>query len=252
MLNTILMAGQLFIFLTMYDNLPIQNTKQTTRDASMNTIKFLLLSSLITTSYCTQTLAGSISNNAKPHDTGIYSGIEAGYFNISNYKKLINPDEAEDLQKHGSYLARLFLGYQFNSYFALEAGYTYNVEQSIEVHLLGGYKTTLQQNSGDVALKGILPLSVVSNSLSNASLYSKLGVAYTHYEATYSLDLLPNQNTTITYAHRVAPEFGGGAEYRFNNGLGLNLDYMRIQSVNSKKDSSDNQFLAGLSYLFAV
>ncbi len=240
----------------------------------------------------------AVKNISSNNDDGIYFGGQLGFGRLSGdsgfeaanntqvdiYKSNKNTNYSFK-NKQGGLAGRIYAGYQFNPYMALEAGYSDLGNNSYTSSADGIHSIPTLQGSGlvlnpkqqfgisaktiDIAAKGILPLSFVSDSLSNASLFAKAGVAYEMYNISGNLSADNLKPHTVNYNfvgkhHKFLPEFGGGLEYRFDNGLGLDLSYTRVQgkgSISYNKTTNDlsisknfapssNLIMGGISYRF--
>lgn len=227
----------------------------------------------------TLSLAEASSTDAHAAHKGFYVGGQLGYVNssidndIKNNTTAINQMDDDDLTlttKLNHIAGRLYVGYQFNPYLALEGGYTYlgNDKTTLAVaptalDASGSLSQKLTTQAFDLAAKGILPLSVISDSLSNASLFAKVGVASVIYSVdtkgtiTNSTDPDSQEQYTdfgVVSTSRVLPEFGGGAEYVLDNGLGFDVSYMRLQGHKNSSETipSQNTLMGGVSYHFAT
>ena len=123
---------------------------------------------------------------------------------------------------------RPFIGYRFDEYLAVEAGYNdfvnnrYNGGDYNGLGTLGGNHYKLYA----IDCEGVLsyPLNAYF------SLYGKAGLAYT-YQNVYSQSYVGLPPTVDTTAHRFLPLFGLGLSYHFTHNLSSNLSFTHLQGV---------------------
>ena len=138
---------------------------------------------------------------------------------------------------------RVYIGYQFSQYFALESGYTqygktevknaYGLSNSTYVN----HNVDLNNSAIDLVAKGMLPIG------HNFDLFAKGGAAYVSadtikqpaYVGVYHLTppyLISNGASYNSYqeetTHKLLPTAGLGAEYSFNDSLSMDLTYSII------------------------
>ncbi len=145
------------------------------------------------------------SNAFAAHDAGAYAEVNLGWADASQMPdSLFEPSVTVHASGPG---ANANLGYQFNRFFAAEAGYTY-------------YAKDINLSLGDAAVKGILPVG------DNFSLFAKLGGSYVG-------------GSLALYAKGKAPGasvfYGAGAAYAITPALDINLQYQ----------GASNDFLPG-------
>ena len=158
---------------------------------------------------------------------------------------------------------RVFLGYQFNSYFAAEVGYyrftqlDVNTKLDIDVIILKqnftlptslSTRATVRTEALDLVAKGILPLT------DKFSIYGKLGLAYLNVIGKVSLSVnSPLLNTSLSgnpSLNLVYPTFGIGANYDLTQHISTDLSWNRIQRLNSHLFPSTDFISLGLIYRF--
>lgn len=263
-------------------------------------------------------IAGIFSANAFASDDGFYAGVQGGYGNIGYDKHdltpsstsimyLLNSDlvnsnnigDTYDIQKanlsttsvqtslssNDNYAGRLFLGYQFNPYIAVEAGYTKYFEQIgtlsnfVDAGQIGtGYAfgpinhtnatsninvtNRISENVVDLAAKIIYP---IPNSQFN--IYTKVGAAYVIADVsstvqkitvnaqdmnssqinTSSNDIQSGANPGIR--SEICPEISPGVSYDINNHLSAEVSWTFIKGID--KVQNINFAGAGLTYHFS-
>lgn len=150
---------------------------------------------------------------------------------------------------NGSGIAgNLFAGYQFNSYFATELGWTtfHNVNKTYNM----GFSTagtTVKTNAVDLVGKVILPVT------SKLDLYGKLGVAYVmqNYDVSFNDRIERGMGYAISFnEYAWLPTFGIGESYHFTPKLAMDVSYNRIQRVGNTTIGSSDFLGVGLTYSF--
>lgn len=226
-----------------------------------------------------------ISGSAYADEQGIYIGGQIGmgdmhysdsdYFpNLSSYNQMLNVINSANkkynlpqisLNKSSSengLAGRLYLGYQFQTYLAVELGYTlFNDDEgkiSASGHLpIGNFsfedKTTISEHAVDLSLKGLLPLGD-----SGFTLYAKGGAAYitAEFETKTQLvggaligSLTPNFTAPASDKHTensFRPVYGAGISYNLNDNLSMDISWTRIQGDSKIKDA--DLAAVGLTY----
>lgn len=192
------------------------------------------------------TLGVSMSANAAlpgPYVGGTIGWGDTGYANEfdGNYS-WTNPVTSQTFTNHVSVDDKGLagggnVGYQFNSNFAVEGGFTQfsNTKVKITIPGIGIATNSIRENTFDLAGKGILPLG------NGFSLYGKLGAAYV------------NANNLGYGNDRVAPLGSVGLSYDITPNLPIDVGYTRIQRVwsdNTSPIQSINYVGVGLTYHF--
>lgn len=212
---------------------------------------------------------GGLGYNILQGDKGYKQGINNATQAAVDASNDINATSTAASKKSQHFAGRAALGYQFNPYVALEAGFDYlgNNKYSgtfSELSSTYNYNAKTSAIAYDLAAKGILPLSMVSDSLANANLFAKAGAALVGVKSSYT-DSYAGTTTGVTKRkYNITPELGAGAGYNFDNGLGLNVSYTYIfgkKKIGSNAAGpviptnfvpSSNLIMAGVSYRFAV
>ena len=190
----------------------------------------------------------TVTHSSEQNSSGIIVGGQLGYNKYSQKDQKTGKYNKDASKTMSGLDDRIYVGYQFNPYFAVETGYGF-MHRSINVDKVKANDIHVNLNTIDIAAKGILPLSVLSDSLSNANLFAKVGAA----EVIANTKGKTKGETNS--ARQLDPEFGGGAGYNFDSGLGLDVSYMRIQGRKIKdQDSiaSQNKIMGGISYRFNI
>jgi hypothetical protein len=184
-------------------------------------------------------------------DGGYYVGIGAGYSNITanavSPLEFTNPTtNAQDAQ---SFTSQLYFGYDLYKWLGLQLDYN--------VSWLGQYNNSYsvtQQTLGPSVLFH-LPFSLFSDSLSGASVYTKLGYDYNavNFDNVGSCSACSSLNSSAT---GFSPLFGLGAELGFKHiGYRLEWDYLggvmaKNNTGNNAINTSSSSFLASIMYHF--
>lgn len=166
------------------------------------------------------------------HDTSaFYLGAQLGYARL-NYSKswfskypLKNTGTSTTYSTTSSvddtgFAGRVFLGYQFNQYGAVELGGVYLPEATF--NKVGGTTThaDLKQYSIDLLAKGTLPLGTAFG------LYAKGGLAWIHRDDLEATISGTKYESNITKS-KVVPVLGAGAEYNFTDQFTTDISYLR-------------------------
>ncbi len=188
-----------------------------------------------------------------PADTGagFVIGAQGGYAdthwdNTLNFFNLINTigadgDDVSSDVKDSGFAARLYLGYNVNHNFGIEAGYVFlpNAKVTLTDNTSGDSQTIKIKNYAiDLVAKLMVPVS------DGFGLYAKAGGAYFH--STYD----PNSGTftnldgvtqsSYDTASHFGPAYGVGAFYEFNQNIGIDLSWMHYSGNNQQFDSNGN------------
>lgn len=255
----------------------------------------------------------SISGTAYAAGNGFYAGIQAGYGDMGYSKNDILPSASNTMSALNSELVndnnagnpidiwssslattsssssfntsngaagRIFIGYQFNPYFALETGYLYLSQKVSGQATYNGagqvtqpatitspatasimVKREVSENVGDLDAKFILP---IQNTGFNP--YVKLGLAFIDTQSTTTVQNVSvniqgvNSSAINTNSHdiqsslegpnlTIAPEGALGVDYDFNNNLSADVSWNFIKG--NRGVQNINFIGAGLIYHFA-
>jgi len=183
-------------------------------------------------------------------DTGIYLGISGGYA-IDNWKNI--DDNIINVSKDKGGVARAFLGYDFNKYFAVEAGYTYLNFFRPEINVDGTGANDFKVNKQHVAdLVGKIKAPLAED----FDLYAKLGADYFWTQ----MNALNPAYTSYTN-NTINLVYGAGMDYSVTPNVVVNAEWMRLNGnpsanfVDSSKTFGDYKpnadlFLVGVRYKF--
>lgn len=173
-----------------------------------------------------------VSGSVLAANPGVYFGAGAGY-SYAQYHNLSSMSTV----KAGSPAGRAFLGYNFNRYVGLEAGYNYLGTSTITTKIpnYGTFKDKITMQSADLVAKGYLPIND-----SGFNLYALGGGAVVH-----------GTEPGAKAVTKVDPKAGLGVSYDIpNSGLTTSFEVARIQNVGTNNLPSDNTAMATLSYTF--
>ena len=178
-------------------------------------------------------------------DAGFYLGIAGGY-------GLTGWDDAEGSYLHSAdtiiskvasedgFAGRLFAGYDFNRYFAVEAGYSYFFNK---VKFKDGISQEFDKvkNTQVIDLMGKIKAPVVDG----FDLYAKLGADYQMSNFDHAKN---RKNFNVAY--------GAGADYYITSNVIANIEWLRFNG-DSELKSKDYQpaadaFMVGLRYKFDI
>lgn len=182
------------------------------------------------------------------YDLGWYVGGNIGISdtNIDEdkiTKNLINPSYTDDDSDLGY---KLFGGYQFNKYFALEGGYFNLGKFDYALSAFGGTKNgSLKVTGLNLDAVGILPIT------EDFSAFGRVGANYAQVKDSFSTtgslsmpDANPDKNA-LNY------KFGAGLQYAITDAVGIRLEAERYRINDAVGNSGDiNLFSVGLTYRF--
>lgn len=181
---------------------------------------------------------------ATTSESGIYVGAQGGW-GITHWKD-VNSDDDSSIDNDNGFVARGFLGFDINRYFALEAGYTYFFNRAkIKSGSTESFK--IDTSAIDLMFKGKLPV------VDNFDLYAKLGASYLMSNVKKSFD--GNDPTGLDGKHNnFNVAYGAGADYYITPNVIANVEWLRFNG-NLKQDVKHYQpytdaFLLGLRYKF--
>ena len=195
-------------------------------------------------------------DQASNNPAGVYISGDLGYGSVNNYFRSTDFTGAAPRSfKNGAFAWAANLGYQFNPYVALEAGYMTFGQAKVSVTPTSGagFTNTVSFGGFDGVVKGMLPIG-------NAfSLFAKAGAidmhatgVLTHSAAGYTL------GGTHAHGNTWMPLAGAGAAYNVNSNVAVTVedDYAfqtRFTQNNVRTTMPGaNDILAGVSYKFVV
>lgn len=226
-------------------------------------------------------LSTLIAANAIAAQPGVYVGGQLGVGNVHQSgvsasdldlpKGLTFQSFNSSTSKANAIAGRLFTGYQFNSNFAAELGWTKfsNVDSKFSGRItqaslapigkpaglrplqvpnnLQQGKTTVKTDAIDLVAKGILPVS------DKVSVYGKAGAAYVLARGNASATVRSGKKAVVVKGsdseHKLMPTFGAGVSYDFNPNLSADLSYNRIQKVGGSSNINSTDLVSvGLIY----
>lgn len=180
-----------------------------------------------------------------------YVGLQLGHANTHYTSQWLiqgNSDMTVGDVDNSGFAGRIYGGYNFNKYFALETGFTFLPTVKFnDVRYRSGPNVDLsfRQNILDLCAKGNYPLK--SNINYNVDLYGKVGIASV---IRSDLEASSGGQTARSDAQdtKVVPEIGVGADYGFTDNVFADLSYMHYFA---KDDLKATDFIGfGLTYKF--
>lgn len=173
---------------------------------------------------------------AKIDDPRISSGLQQGGFASSS---IVDDDRATGFKLYG--------GYQFNRYFALEGGY-------FDLGKFGYTATTVPAGTlrGDIRLKGLnldaVGLLPITDRL---SAFGRVGVAYADARDTFSGTGAVNVRTASASKREANLKAGVGLQYAFSDALAMRLEAERYRVNDAVGNRGDIDLISlGLLYRF--
>lgn len=162
------------------------------------------------------------------NDQSFYLGIGAGYAD-THWDNMVNGTTVSGLSvKDNGFAGRVFGGYNFNRFLAIEAGWTYLPKAKYQV--AGVTTNTLKNYAVDLDGKVTAPL------VEGFGVYGKLGVGYLHTKGTLSTTF----GNTNSISH-VGPVVGAGVSYHVTPNLVGDLGWTRY-SGDGKIDASTSTY----------
>lgn len=163
---------------------------------------------------------------------GVYINANAGYGSWG-----INAPSDVD---HSGFMFGANLGYQFNEYFAVEAGYMYLPEVKGTTTIFGNtFNVQIDNYAIVAALKAMYPFTP------EWSIFAKLGTAYTHGSVSVNgSGSLADQSQWNFYA-------AAGVEYSFNPNVSVNVQAVVIPTGNDYLETYWGG-MAGVTYKFLM
>lgn len=207
-------------------------------------------------------LSGTALAYSSQGQQGVYVAVQGGWAN-AHYGNTIKDDFQSDAvpgtsfsSSEGGFGGNALIGYQFNSYYSVEGGYTYLPSNKYTISA-GGADVALHENTHawDILGKANLPLDQISSSLKGFNAFVKGGAAYEH--ASLSLSGTGFSTSTLTSHNAWVPVAGFGASYDINSNVAADVAYTHFfghkttaSSTHLEAPSADMVTL-GVSYLFS-
>lgn len=212
-----------------------------------------------------------------PVDTGagFVIGAQGGYAdthwdNVLNSFNLVDTIDIDGVAdtvtsdvKDSGFAARLYLGYDVNRFFGIEAGYVFLPNAKVTLtDTSSGLSTTpkIKNYAIDILAKLVVPVA------EGFGIYAKAGGAYFHSKydpnsGTFTnLDGVTQSNFSNT--SHFGPAYGVGAFYEFNQNVGIDLAWMHYSgdnrmftsngNINTDYQPNPDLALLGLYYRFPV
>lgn len=174
---------------------------------------------------------------AEEGKAGFYAGVRAGYGKVQIDKKDLI--ESESLKNKG-FAGGVNVGYAFNKFLGLEAGYMYVPPVKYQNYSFDE-KYVTKVNAFDISAKGTLPISLVEG----LGVYGKVGVGFVNAKGSSNLGESAKSNVT-TFA------YGAGLSYDLTSNIRLEAGWQRWNKRDTKKYHLPNIDTAtvGVSYFF--
>lgn len=178
---------------------------------------------------------------------GFVVGVQGGYANThwSNLDGFVNTLFGTNVSStdDDGFAARGFIGYDFNKFFGLEAGYTYLPTSTTTITVAGN------SASGDIDSYGLDLLGKISVPVTPVfKIYAKAGLGYLHASTSGNLfaGAGPSSHT--------GPAYGVGASYEIVPNLAIDASWLRYSGQGDVSSSNyipeADVALIGLSYKF--
>jgi opacity protein-like surface antigen len=186
---------------------------------------------------------------------GFYVGAQAGYGNpdYGNDLKKIFQTAPNYSTKEGGLAGRAYLGYQFNDYFGLEAGYTLFSNNTYEGSDQFGnrIKLTVKTQQADILGKLGMPFG---DSGFRGDL--KAGAAYVRTSVDATASGIDSNLNTISQSgsgsqNRWDPAAGAAISYNFTQNFAMDVSYLHAFGSGDTDSPNTDLVTIGVSYLFA-
>ena len=211
-------------------------------------MKKILMVSLIATLGATTAAIADNNSSKTMSQPGFYVGLSGGlgltnWQNLENTNVKFNNTTIHNYNSHNNngFVSRVFVGYDFNKYFAVATGYSYFfTDANIDIVKNGQLTNTgdIQTMAFDVIGKGSVPITC------DFSLFAKLGLDYL---------MTRNPLGTINNTNLV---YGAGVDYHITSNVAASFEWLRLNGDNriahigSKYQPATDSFLVGIRYKF--
>jgi OOP family OmpA-OmpF porin len=173
-------------------------------------------------------MSGAMTSVYADDDSAIYVGLMAGRTNTHNIPRNVQvsatpPTTVYANPSNNGMGGRIFMGYSFNRYAALEAGYAHYASSNYNVPLASCGEPAIRENAVDFVGKGTVPFS-------QFGVFGKAGVAIIRTTLSGSLassTVLSSCNSNGT-TNTVRPEIGIGASYMISPNWVTDISWTRI------------------------
>jgi OmpA-OmpF porin, OOP family len=205
----------------------------------------MLLKKRICSSVILGILACSITTLAQASGPGFYVGGQLGYVH-TNFKDTDNSNgiSSSNVDNNGIGWGGL-VGYQFNSYFALEAGYLGADGMKISDPNGLPIDENLDMRAVDLLVKGILPIN------DRVNIYGKVGAASVRATTSYDIRWMTIDTPALVTSQttETKPVIGVGVSWDITPHLPLDISWLHIAKAGGDIPSADF-VLVGLGYHF--
>lgn len=234
---------------------------------SVNKLLTLTAVSLASLGVATAALAGGPEYAPAPSYAGIYLEGNVGYAARNWLKSTPTPFGALNLvpgvlsstsNARGGFTGGVDVGYQFNQYFSVEAGWMYLPQVKGTINL-GGSIAPFQAKVSSGLAYGAFKMSAPV--YENTYIFGKLGAGYVYNRAkglpAGTTFTSTNGTAGVTRSNYWNPLWAAGVQYYFNPSLSVNFQYMNIggySKASSKNFAapSTNLFTVGVGYKFLM
>ena len=167
------------------------------------------------------------------HAEGWYAGVGLGQAQVSFESVDVSPATLSEDDTSSSY--KLFGGYEFSKYFAVEGGYQH-LDDFSQTITLGGSSATGKIDGYGIFLDAVGKYPVTNN----FTVFGKLGVARTRIELKTSASGIFAGCCSDESETEFNPRYGIGAQYDFNKQMGVRFELERTDNV-GKSDATGEE-----------
>ena len=189
--------------------------------------------------FYTELSAGSVKSKAQIDSVVTYSLIYLD--NTETTTESYSETESYDSTSLG-----LRLGYQFNEYIAIEAGY-HNYGEAKD-NYIDEFDDTINVKISSSAvsfgIKGSLPIS------DHFSIFARTGMAKWDFKSSFTDSSMPGEVEQLKESDKDI-YYGIGAEYRFNETISLGLEYSLL-SMGWKDIESEYEQYSGVDFSYSL
>jgi OOP family OmpA-OmpF porin len=192
-------------------------------------------------------------------DAGPYLGVQGGWSkadygtDIKNTFKEGGKIFGYSSSKEGGFGGRAFVGWQFDPFLSVEAGYTQFAQNKYSFGFgpSNDLDLKLKTNAWDMVGKLSLPFGPINAALNGFSIYGKAGGAYVTAEPSGDfVDAVNSNGGNLSKVHGWEPVAGAGLAYTFPNNIALDVSYTHI--FGHKTDNEDDNLQVPLGNLAAL
>lgn len=171
---------------------------------------------------------------------GLYLGFQVGYSTVNYSTHIFTHGVTASSVNDSGQAVHVFLGYNFNRYFATELGIIY-FKKPIFKNVTGATHTRIKIKNNIVYLVGKLNIPVCER----FHIYAKLGVGYVVRNGIKS-----NNQWVLKEGQLVRPVYGVGASYQVARRWIISAGWMQAAGDSGEQLPASNFYGLGVAYRF--